>query len=233
MILILQFHELNIKSILASSKTHILYKVSDNDRQYVLKVSRTRLTSELEALRDEYETMKELTHFVLPTYYDFNPSFSVPDFLYPVPAVLMEYVEGIPLTSTNHLTIKQLKKYILDLGDGLLYLLKNGVLYMDIHPGNLLIHQDQVRLIDFTKAYYYITNPNPSYNPKISYQIDQQLSGQQILIQALTNFLLHLPGHLPVQTLPQSLIQLGLHPHSGISFSEFLTRIEQEWEIKF
>jgi len=231
-IFIIPIHELKIESTLAVSKTYLIYKVSDKEKKYVLKAARTLLKTEREALKDEYETMKRIHHPALPRYYAFDPALSVPDVLKPVPAVLMEYVEGQPFSSIDNLTTKQLKKYILDLGDALLVLLKNGVLYMDLHPGNLFIEKGQIRIIDFTKAYYYITNPNPSYNPKISYQINQHLSGQQILIQALTNLLLHLPEHFSSNPLPQSLIQLGLHPHSGISFSEFLTRIEREWEFK-
>ena len=218
------------ESVLASARNSIIYKVKTQEGNCVLKASRSFLSSDQEAFNDEYETMKVIEHPVLPKYYNYYPSIIVPDLIRPVPAVLMEYVEGTPLISIQHLTIKQLKKYILDLGDGLLALLKNGVLYMDLHPGNLIIQQDQIRLIDFTKAYYYLTNPNPSYVPKISYQINQTLPGQQILIQSLTNLLLHLPEHLPVDSLPQSLIQLGLHPHESLSFSDFLNRIEMEWE---
>lgn len=211
-------------------RNNILYKVSHHDKIYVLKASRMKSKADCEALFDEYETMKTLCHPVLPRYYAYYQDVSLPDVVSSVPAVLMEYMEGIPLTSIHHLTTKQLKKYILDLGDALLTLLEKGVLYMDLHPGNLLIQEDQIRLLDFTKAYYYLTNPNPSYVPKISYQINHMLPGQQILIQALTHLILHLPDYMPVQTFPQSLIQLGLHPHKGVSFSEYLTRIEREWE---
>lgn len=207
----------------------MLYKVSDHHKQYVLKVSRRALSSEIDALKDEFETMRQISHPVLPKYYAFDSSISVPGLVNPVPGILMEYIDGIPLTSIHHLTTKQLKKYILDLGSVLFTLLQNGVLYMDLHPGNLLIREEEIILLDFTKAYYYITNPNPSYNPKISYQINQHLPGQQILIQVLTNFFLHLPEHFPVHTFPTSLLQLGLHPHKGISFSDFLTKIEKEW----
>ncbi len=223
-------HPMIFESVLATARNSIIYKVIQDHNTYVLKVSRSFQPAEQEAFKDEYETMKLISHPVLPQYYTYYPAVSLPDLFKPVPAVLMEYVEGIPLLSIQHLTIKQLKKYILDLGDALLTLLKNGVLYMDLHPGNLIVKGDQIRLIDFTKAYYYLTNPNPSYTPKISYQINQHLGGQQILIQALTNFLLHLPESFPTNTLPEFLIQLGLHPHSGISFAEFLNRIEKEWE---
>ena len=224
-----EFYQLRIESVLASPRNSILYKVSDELGSYVLKVSRTPLSSDREAFEDEYRTMKNISHPVLPKYYAYYPAVPLPDQIYQQPAVLMEYVEGKPLTSIQHLTTKQLKKYILDLGDALYTLLKHGVLYMDLHPGNLLIQNGQIKLLDFTKAYYYLTNPNPSYVPKISYQINQLLPGQQILIQALTSLILHLPQQLPIHTIPQSLIQLGLHPHSGISFSDFLTRIENDW----
>ena len=232
MIFITAHNNIVLESVLANARNSILYKVSFENRLCVLKVSRSFLLSDQEAFRDEYETMRLMNYPAFPKYYAYYPALSLPDLVKPVPAVLMEYMDGIPFTSIQHLTIKQLKKYILDLGDALLILLKSGVLYMDLHPGNLMLCNDRIRLIDFTKAYYYLTNPNPSYIPKISYQINQHLGGQQILIQALTSLILHLPDYFKTESFPASLIQLGLHPHSGISFAEFLDRIEKEWETE-
>lgn len=219
-----------IQSVLASPRNSILYQVTDGTQSFVLKTSRFSSAEEEEAFRDEYETIKKIIHPGIPRYYAYYPALELSDLSAPVPAILMEYVEGTPLSAIQHLTTDKLKKYILDLGDALLTLLYNGVLYMDLHPGNLIIHDDRIRLIDYTKAYYYLTNPNPSYMPKISYQINQLLPGQQILIQAVTFLIVRLQEQFSIQTVPSSLIQLGEHPHSGVSFSEFLAMLDREWE---
>ena len=223
-------NQLSILSVLALPRNSVLYKVTDETMKYVLKASRYPLAGEKEAFSDEYHTMVKVSHPVLPKYYDYFSDLNIPHSTEPVPAVLMEYVEGEPFTSIPYLTTKELKKYIMDLGSGLLALLNHGVLYMDLHPGNLLIQQEQIRLIDLTKAYYFLSNPNPSYIPKISYHLNQHLAGQQLLIQELTLFLLHLPEQFSIAAIPPSLLHLGQNPHSGITFSEFLDRLENEWE---
>ncbi len=220
----------SVQSVLAMSRNSIIYKVSDGENIYILKTSRFPSEEEQEAYEDEYSVIRSIQHPSLPAYYAFYKNIQPLDTSLPVPAVLMEYIDGIPLSSIEYLTTSELKKYILDLGEALITLLENGVLYMDLHPDNILIADGQIRIIDFTKAYYYIKNPNPSYMPKISYQINQHLPGQQILIQALTHFFLHLPKHLPVHTYPSHLIELGTHPYSALSFWEFLNKIEKEWE---
>lgn len=220
---------LSILSILASPRQNILYKVTDGISIYVLKTPRKCSDADREAYEDEYETLKNLSHPVLPKYYSFFPEIKLPDTQGHVPCILMEYIQGTPLSSIPYLTTKQLKKYILDLGNALFALLKHGVLYTDLHPGNLILFEEQIKLIDFTRAYYFLRNPYPSYTPKISYQLDQNLKGQQLLIQALTLLIVHLSEKFSIQNIPLSLIELGMHPHSGISFSEFLDTLAGKW----
>ena len=85
---------------------------------------------------------------------------------------------SVPALSSP-LTFEEINAVILTTGDILLYLLKNGVLYTDLHPSNLLLSRDftpegktqmQVTLVDFTYCYYFLqTNPAPSYSLRFSY----------------------------------------------------------------
>lgn len=218
-----------IPSILCHSRSSVLYLLSDGTKESVLKASRHFSREDQEAFFDEFQVMQHLRHPVLPIYYNYYEKIQIVEGQDAVSAIHMEYIKGIPFSSLSYLTTKQLKKYILDLGDALFHLLQHGVLYLDLHPGNLILQGEQIRLIDLTRAYYFLVNPHPSYTPKISYELNQHLAGQQLLIQALTLFLLHLPEQFPKKGIPDSLFELGLHPHSGIRFSEFLTRLDQEW----
>lgn len=221
--------QLNIIKLLAAPRQSFLYLATDGTDSFVVKVPRESSDAILEAYEDEYETLKDLSHPVCPHYYAMLPELQIGPDSHPVPALLMEYIDGIPLSSIKYLTTKQLKKYILDLGDFLLLLLSKGVLYTDLHPGNLLIKDDQIKLLDFTCAYYFVRNPYPSYVPKISYHLNQHLKGQQLLVQALTFLLTHLPEQFSIQGIPDSLIQMGENPHSGLSFSDFLTNLSDYW----
>ncbi len=223
-------HSLKVQSVLASSRQSILYKVSDGLHFYVLKVSKKMSPADLEAFEDEFETLTNISHPVIPKYHSFYPDLFLPDWKECRPAILMEYVTGTPLSSIEYLNTKQLKKYILDLGQGLLTLLIHGVLYTDLHPGNLILQEDQIRLIDYTRAYYYERNPYPSYTPKISYQLDQNLKGQQLLTQALTHLVLHLIDHFSLPPLPVSLTEMGMHPKNGLLFSDFLKMLSINWQ---
>ena len=217
-----------VESVLASPKQSILYLVSNGFSRYVLKTPRSSSLSIKEAYQDEFETLKNLSHPVLPRYYAFYEEVRLPGNETPVPALLMEYVDGRPLSSVEYLTTKELKKYILDLGEGLMTLLTNGVLYTDLHPGNLILSNGQIKLIDFTQAYYFLKNPYPSYTPKISYQLDQNLKGQQLLIQALTFLLMNLPEHCSIQGIPKPLLKYGIQPQGTLTFSEYLDCLLKE-----
>jgi serine/threonine protein kinase len=226
-----------IKKILAAPRQSILYlaepcmtaddsncfDVPNLPSCFVIKTPRQATASIREAYEDEYESLKSLSHPVLPHYYALCTNFRLPvqteasDFC---PALVMEYIDGIPLSSMPHLTTKQLQKYILDLGDCLLYLLDHGVLYTDLHPGNLLIQNESLKLIDFTRAYYYQRNPYPTYTPKISYHLDPNLKAQQLLTQSVTHLLQNLPPAF-TQNLPQEILSQG-NGNPIPPFSEYL-----------
>ena len=220
-----------VESVLAAPKQSLLYLVSNDSSRFVLKTPRISSASLKEAYEDEFETLKEISHPVLPRYYAYYEDILLPGNETSVPGLLMEYVEGVPLSSIEHLTTKQLKKYILDLADGLFTLLANGVLYTDLHAGNLIITGCRIRLLDFTQAYYFLRNPYPSYTPKISYQLDQNLKGQKLLIQALTLLLLNLPKNCSIKGIPPSLLQFGSHPQGNITFPEFINELSSTWEV--
>lgn len=221
---------LTIQKVLASPRQNIIYLANDGTRDYIIKAARQNSPALLEAYEDEYETLKQISHPVLPRYYAMIPDFRIAGESSPVPALCMEYINGTPFLSIDYLTTKQLKKYILDLGDSLLLLLSKGVLYTDLHPGNLMIANNQMKLLDFTCAYYFLKNPYPSYVPKISYHLNQNLKGQQLLSQALSFLLIHLPDRFSIQGIPDSLLEMGQNPHNGLLFSDFLKELDREWK---
>ena len=141
-----------IRTLLSAPKHSLIYLVSDSSSDYAVKIPRHTSSSVLEAYTDEFLTLKELSHPVLPVYYYFFPEISLSPSMEPAPALFMEYIDGISLSSVDFLMPRTLKQYMLELGDALLTLLLHGVLYTDLHPANLLIQNGSLRLVDFTCA---------------------------------------------------------------------------------
>lgn len=223
-------HKLTFIKTLSAPKHSIIYLASDGEQFFAVKTPRESSPELFEAYQDEYDTLKNICHPTIPRYYGFLPALQMGSSP-PVPALIMEHIDGVLLWSMDYLTTKQLKKYILDLGGCLLRLLSHGILYTDLHPGNLLVKDGCLKLIDFTCAYYFLKNPYPSYTPKISYHLNPNLKAQQLLIQEMAYLLCHLPeAGFPVG-IPASLLAFGKNPDSSIDFAEFLLALDRKWKI--
>ncbi len=209
-----------------SNRSH-LFLVSERKSKYVIKIAKETTPASLEAYQDEYETFSKISHPSIPMYFGYEPNFLL-DGLPNGQALCIEYLTGTPMSSIPYFNISDLKKYILDLGNLLSYLLNFGVLYTDLHENNILIEEDSIKLLDFTYAYYFLKNPSPSYTPNICYGLDLSLNGQQILIQSLSLLIKRLVDNKNTTLTPSlgAVLQTGLHPHSSLFFYDFLEMIE-------
>lgn len=223
-------------------KDILIYKATDTTRQYILKCSENIIPVIRQALIDEYEGLHSLSHPSIPRYYGFKENFSLPETGEPSLALCMEYCDGILLPSlAAELSLNQLLSVMLATGEVLSYLLEHGILYTDLHPSNLLIRNAdtdlQITLLDFTYCYYFLSNPNPPYSLRFSYNLSPNLKGQQLLIQELTFFfhaLLELKeenaDNSPKLSLPFAvymLLETGNHPAETLSLREFLVMIKE------
>lgn len=218
-------------------KDILIYKATDCHQQYILKCSENTTPSIRQALLDEYEGLSPLSHPSIPHYYGIREDFSLPESTSPVLALCMEYCDGILLPSlAASLSLKEILSIVLATGETLAYLLENGILYTDLHPSNLLIRRSgehfSITLLDFTYCYYFLSNPNPPYMLRFSYNLSPNLKGQQMLIQELT-FFLHALLELKdeaAETLPfcvYMLLETGNHPLDTLSLHEFLVMIKK------
>lgn len=224
-------------------KDILIYKATDASNQYILKCSKNTSPVIRQALLDEYNGLKALSHPALPHYYGFREDFYIPGTTTPVLALCMECCEGTLLPElVTRLSLNKILSIVLATGEVLSYLLENGILYTDLHPSNLLIKNEntspQVTLLDFTYCYYFLNNPNPPYSLRFSYNLSPDLKGQQLLIQELSFFfhaLLELKeetDNVPTDkmTLPFSvymLLETGNHPAETLSLREFLIMIKE------
>lgn len=209
-----------------------LYKAKDTSHHYLLKSIITEDSSIKQAFYDEYHTLSRLSHPCLPVYYGISESFCPPGQAREALTLCMED-RSVPGLSSP-LTFEEINAVILTTGDILLYLLKNGVLYTDLHPSNLLLSRDftpegktqmQVTLVDFTYCYYFLTNPAPSYSLRFSYDLSPNLKGQQLLIQSLTYLFYALLEEHHCTDLPSfvySLLETGRHPSEELTLEDFL-----------
>lgn len=224
-------------------KDTLIYKAADTSHQYILKCSENTSPAIRQALLDEYNGLSALSHPALPLYYGIKEDFCIPGTSKPVLALCMECCDGILLPElAAKLSLHEILSIVLATGEVLSYLLENGILYTDLHPSNLLIRNTdtdlQITLLDFTYCYYFLNNPNPSYNLRFSYNLSPDLKGQQLLIQELCFFfhaLLELKENtniVPVTktALPFSvymLLETGNHPAETLSLQEFLIMIKE------
>lgn len=214
-----------------SSKQNYLLKVMDESNLYMLKISRHPSVNALSAYRDEFLSMQSLCHPCLPIYYGIKEDYYLKDSTMTHPALCMEYCDGDSLSAYHTLSTNDMIHILVTIGDALQYLLDHGILYTDLHPDNILLCKSSVKLIDFTYSYCFGINNNPSYTPKISYQLDQRLPAQQLLIQALTllakqlfelNQMISIPYEL------SSIIQTGMSPHPSISLIDFIALLRKK-----
>ncbi len=125
---------------------------SDNefDKQVVIKLMRAELfTSDLtrDKFRHERQILANLEHPNIARLLDGGTLNNG------TPYVVMEYIQGIPITEychNNRLTLRQLLKLFLKLCDALEYAHRKLVIHRDIKPANILVTADgQPKLLDF------------------------------------------------------------------------------------
>lgn len=224
-------------------KDILIYKATDATHQYILKCSENTNPVVRQALLDEYNGLRSLSHPSLPHYYGFKEDFLLPETATPALTLCMECCDGTLLpTLAGKLSLNQLLSIVLATGKVLAYLLNNGILYTDLHPSNILVRNEdtdlQITLLDFTYCYYFLNNPNPPYSLRFSYNLSPNLKGQQLLIQELTFFfhaLLELKeeaskAKFSQTTFPFSvymLLETGNHPAETLSLQEFLIMLKK------
>lgn len=212
----------NLSNLHTSDRSY-LFRVTEKNKNYVIKISKETTPASMEAYKDEYDTFSCMCHPSIPMYFGYEEHFRAQG-LPSGQALCMQYLSGTSLSSVSYFSIDDFKKYILDLGNILSYLLNCGVLYTDLHENNILLEDGDVKLLDFTYAYYFLKNPNPSYTPNICYGLDLSLNGQQILIQNVSLLIKRLleKGVVPLTPSLGAVLQTGLHPHSSLLFYDFL-----------
>lgn len=121
-------------------------------RKYVALKKSTLRAADMEYLRTEVDTLKELHHPMLPQVYDF---LQIDGDIFTV----IDYIDGEDcehiISAGYRFSEEQLAGYLLDLTKALTYLHQHDppVLHSDIKPGNIMIRKDgSVVLIDFNIA---------------------------------------------------------------------------------
>jgi serine/threonine protein kinase len=103
-----------------------------------------------ELLREAH-ILQELTHPFIPTIYDF---YEDSEFTY----IVMQYMEGDSLYQYRKKSIKTSMSQILDFGIQIcdllqyLYSVKRPILYLDLKPHNIIVYENELKLIDFGTA---------------------------------------------------------------------------------
>lgn len=114
-----------------------------------------------EEYKREAMILKELKYPGIPTIYDME---EVNEYLY----LIEEYINGETLYERVHSTGVLSREEIINLGINLcnpiiyLHNQKEPILHLDIHPGNLIIQEDSINLIDFDHARHKIKGINLS-----------------------------------------------------------------------
>lgn len=106
-----------------------------------------------EQLLHEAVILKNLSHPCIPVIYDFEED---EEYSY----IIEQYMEGILLKEYLKKEGRLKEAFILAIGISIcdlflyLYSLKNPVLYLDLNPGNIILKDNEVKLIDFGACVY-------------------------------------------------------------------------------
>ncbi len=127
-----------------------VYRCIHHGRRVALKVLKSEYAATpvfIELLRKEYELVKDLNHPCIAKVYSLE---EVPGI---GTAIMMEYVDGLPLDvySARHpeLSKADIRKIVNDLGSALDYIHARRIIHRDIKPSNILAGNGFVKLIDF------------------------------------------------------------------------------------
>ena len=225
-------------TLLSQRQGTLFFLAKDPSRSYYLKCAKRDTQEIRQAYSDEYTVMSALLHPSIPLYYGYQPDFCPSAYLYDFnygqsyPCLCMEYCQGTPLFELDCLKKEDLLTVLSKLSKLLCYLLDHGVLYLDLNPSNILVAEDlSLTLLDYSFCYYFIQNPDPSYNLGFSYDLQMDLPGRQLLAQELSFFAHDLINHYGITDIPSSLyvlLESGLHPNDAMtieSLSEALKNI--------
>lgn len=128
----------------------ILYSVEDSfkdNMKFALKTIKTAVIKKysrhgIDIFKNEYEIMTRLKHPNLTRVYDFgedqNRYF-----------IVMEYLEGQLLADCVSDSIKEILDIIVQILRALEYIHSRDIIYRDIKPGNIMIRDNLVKLMDF------------------------------------------------------------------------------------
>ena len=128
--------------------TAVVYRALDRrlGRTVAIKVLRPHLAQDpsyLERFVQEAQRAAQVSHPNVATVLDVNASG-------PQPYMVMEFVEGVPLTRLAPLPVADAVESIRQATDALGFLHRNQLVHGDVKPENLLVRQDgRVKLVDF------------------------------------------------------------------------------------
>ena len=192
----------------------------------------------VEALRDEYETIRNIHHPSVPAYLGHWDLCAIGDSDQLWSVVCMEKCPGQPIKQllsgmSNRLILTILR----DTGRLLSLLLSSGVIYTDLNLTNLLLHSSpgvsRLYLVDYTCSYYFLRNPDPSYPLCFSYDLSPDLKGQQLLVQELSFLfedMLKTRGNekkdSELSSSVFSLYEAGKNPSPSLSLGDYICQID-------
>ncbi len=145
--------------------------------------------SRRERFSAEQRTLAQLNHPAIARLYDADTS---PE---GTPFFVMEYVEGVPLTSfceSRQCSLRERLLLVRAVCEAVLYAHQHAVIHRDLKPSNILVKSDgAVRLLDFGIARH-IENLGPSAGPAITgshpmtpaYAAPEQMRGEQTGVHA-------------------------------------------------
>lgn len=214
----------------------LLYHAKDDSHHYILKSIITKEEADRQAFYDEYESLRVLESPFLPKYYGIREDFSYPDREGAFLTLCMEDCSTEKPFCADHYSLTELLRILHQAGDILFYLLKQGILYTDLNPSNLMVKGQEesieVKLIDFTYCYYFLRNPRPLYPLRFSYDLSPHLKGHQLLIQEMALLLQEFLGQRDDLHLPSSvyfLLETGLHPSESLLLPDYLALIKKSF----
>ena len=119
-----------------------------------------------EQVREETDLLNQFKSPAIPIVYDIEED---QDYLY----IIEEYMEGESLLSyrnrMGHLTESSIIEFALQICNLISYLhsRKNPILYLDLKPSNLIVHENCIKLIDFGVARYkHSVKPHCNYGTR-------------------------------------------------------------------
>ncbi|QDU63942.1 Serine/threonine-protein kinase PknB [Planctomycetes bacterium Pan216] len=142
---------------LGSGASSRIFKVrlESDGKEYALKVISVSSSEDrkfvAQAERD-YEVSSELKHPSLVRSYAFETNRRM--FRTTGAKLLMDYVDGRPLTLVTKLPMIKLVKIFYEVSDGLVYLHRKGIYHADIKPDNIMVTSEvKAKVIDFGLAW--------------------------------------------------------------------------------